>query len=99
MRAQAQYIAPMLFVILTAAYFSPFYLPIVGGEASGKILAGFLVVWALCFVTFWIYAPISIVLAYRRKKINIHYWAAAGIIVITYIIWFILCANGYLLTA
>ena len=86
----------------TIAYFSPFFLPTVAGEVSGKLAAGFLLLF-LSFVWAWLVALVQVVLAildYRKGLATWkHHAVSAGWVFLCYGVWMVLVMNGYILTA
>jgi hypothetical protein len=92
---------PIVLTLGIIAYFSPFFLPTVPGEVSGKIAAGFMLLF-LSIIWAWLVALIQVVLAilsYRKRFATWkHHIVSAVWVFLCYVVWMVLIGNGYLLT-
>lgn len=90
---------PIIFALLVAAYFSPFYLHTSAGGISGKIYAFVLICWLVLFLTLWLYTIVVIILALKQRTLNKYLILHCTFIWVSYIVWFGFASNGYFLAA
>ncbi len=94
-----RFLLPIIFAILTGCYYTPYPTKSEGGTPLGKLHGIAMILGLLVFFSAWIISLIQLTES-KRKKIDVKKQTISTILVFCiYLFWFIMAANGFLLTA
>lgn len=97
------YANPIVLTVASVGYFSPFFLPVVPGGASGVLVANLLLLFLVSGLIAWLIAGGQVIMGIIEFRAGNSLWkhhlASALWTFACYAIVIALMSNGYLLTA